>query len=155
MKRSPDERLIKKHICDRWNVSVKLACVYVCFIRRSLHFSVSFFSFFFSTFVLSVLSFPHGLLFFLVLGKVWYFFQERFYGPLCLECSGPLIRTKSSAHEMTCMDCGRTQDYSCHVEALFRAHTLYNEGNHHKYRNKKVKLTKKMKRCLDQRRKRN
>ena len=43
--------LIKKDICDRQNISVKLPCVCVSFVRRSLHFFLvgrvsSFFSYF-------------------------------------------------------------------------------------------------------------
>lgn len=55
-------------------------------------------------------------------------FQERFCALLCSECTGPLIRNDNSAHDMTCSDCGHSQDYSSHVEATFRAHALYNEG---------------------------
>ncbi|PSN40378.1 hypothetical protein C0J52_11855 [Blattella germanica] len=55
-------------------------------------------------------------------------FQERFSALLCTSCQGPLIRNDDSVHQMVCSDCGHTQDYSSHVEAVFRAHTFFNEG---------------------------
>ena len=66
--------LIKKDICDHWNISVSFHCLCMSFIRRSLHFfSKSFFFLFLLFCVIHTLVLPFTCNLFLIIG--WILFE--------------------------------------------------------------------------------